>query len=78
MPIANTTGEQSEVEVANWVNSSFAAHLCWGDPPVAVAGAYRRCSEGSLSPGSKAIKNIVLLLPDSCTCSLLIEAGREG
>lgn len=45
---------------------------------MAVAGAYSRCSEGGLSTGSKAIKNMVLLLPDSCTCSLLIEAGREG
>lgn len=43
-------------------------------PMVYMGGAVRV----ALTTSSKAMGDFVLLLPGSCTCSLLIEAGREG
>lgn len=40
-------------------------------------GVNGRCSKGGLTACSTAVGDITLLLPDGCTFSLLIGAGRE-
>lgn len=80
MPIASTTGECSELGYKLGKLELCTTSVLEGPTSGCgwACGVYGRCSEGGLTTSSKAIGDFVLLLPGSCTCSLLIEASREG